>query len=56
MRGLAYRAALKDKSEQADMDIPNARLECQAFTRDGGGVNIHIWMNDREAGKGIEEP
>lgn len=51
-----HRAALKDKSELADIDIPNAKIECQAFTRDGGGVNIHIWMNDHEAQKGIEEP
>ncbi|TQF35309.1 hypothetical protein UNPF46_25260 [Bradyrhizobium sp. UNPF46] len=50
-----HRAALKDKSELADLDIPNAKIECQAFIRDGGGVNIHIWMNDREARKGIEE-
>jgi hypothetical protein len=53
---MCHRMALKDKSELADLDIPNARLECQAFTRDGGGVNIHIWMNDHEVRKGIEEP
>lgn len=51
-----HRTALKDKAELADMDIPNAKIECQAFTRDGGGVNISIWMNDHEARKGIEEP
>jgi hypothetical protein len=51
-----HRAALKDKSELADVDIPNAKIESQAFTRDGGGVNVHIWMNDHEARKGIEEP
>ncbi|MEK9282827.1 hypothetical protein MTR72_24885 [Bradyrhizobium sp. ISRA442] len=51
-----HRAALKEKSELADLDIPNAKIECQAFTRDGGGVNIHIWINDHEARKGIEEP
>jgi hypothetical protein len=51
-----HRAALKDESELADIDIPNAKIECQAFTRDGGGVVIHIWMNDHEARKGIEEP
>lgn len=50
-----HRAALKDKSELSDLDIPDAKIECQAFTRDGGGVNIHIWMNDREARKGIED-
>lgn len=51
-----HRSALKDKTELADLDIPNAKIECQAFTRDGGGVNISIWMNDHEARKGIEEP
>jgi hypothetical protein len=51
-----HRSALKDKSELADLDIPNAKIECQAFTRDGGGVNISIWMNDHEARKGIEDP
>jgi hypothetical protein len=50
------RPALKDKTELAALDIPNAKIECQVFTRDGGGVNISIWMNDREARKGIEEP
>jgi hypothetical protein len=34
------RAALKEKSELADLDIPNAKIECQAFTHDGGGVDI----------------
>jgi hypothetical protein len=51
-----HRSALKDKSELAALDIPNAKIECQAFTRDGGGVVISIWMNDHEARKGIEEP
>jgi hypothetical protein len=50
-----HRSALKDKTELSDLDIPNAKIECQAFTRDGGGVNISIWMNDHEARKGIEE-
>jgi hypothetical protein len=50
-----HRSALKDKTELADLDIPNAKIECQAFTRDGGGVNISIWMNDHDARKGIEE-
>ena len=51
-----HRTALKDKTELADLDIPDAKIECQAFTRDGGGVSISIWMNDPEARKGIEEP
>ena len=51
-----HQAALKEKSELADVDIPNAKIDCQAFTRDGGGVDIGIWINDHEARKGIEEP
>ena len=51
-----HRSALKDKTELAELDIPSATIECQAFTRDGGGVNISIWKNDHEARKGIEEP
>jgi hypothetical protein len=51
-----HHSALKDKTELADIDIPNAKIECQAFTRDGGGVNISIWMNDHEARKDVEEP
>ncbi|WP_439359956.1 hypothetical protein [Bradyrhizobium sp. DASA03007] len=50
-----HRAALKDPSELSDLEVRAAKIECQAFTRDGGGVNIHIWMNDHEARKGIEE-
>jgi hypothetical protein len=49
-----HRAALKDKSELADLDIPNAKIECQV-TRNGGGVDIGIWRNDREARKGVEQ-
>ena len=51
-----HRAALKDKTELADLDIPNAKIECQAFTRDGGGVSITIGMNDHAARKSVEEP
>jgi hypothetical protein len=41
-----HRSALKDKTELVDIEIPNAKIECQAFTRDGGGVNISIWIDD----------
>jgi hypothetical protein len=51
-----HRSALKDKTELADIEIPNAKIECQAFTRDGGGVNISIWISDHESRRGIEEP
>ena len=42
-----HRSALKDKTELADIEISNAKIECQAFTREGGGINISIWINDR---------
>jgi hypothetical protein len=48
--------ALKSKTELAELDVPNAKIECQAFTRDGGGVSMSIWINDHEARKGVEEP
>jgi hypothetical protein len=52
-----HRTALASKSELAELDAPNvAKIECQAFTRDGGGVTMSIWINDHEARKGIEEP
>jgi hypothetical protein len=51
-----HRSALKDKTELADIEIPNAKIECQAFTRDGGGVNISIWISDHESRRGIEGP
>jgi hypothetical protein len=40
-----YRSALNDKTERADMEIPHAKIECHAFTHDGGGVNISLWMD-----------
>jgi hypothetical protein len=50
-----HRTALKDKSELFDLEINNARIECQAFTRDGGGVTVSVWINDHEARNGIED-
>jgi hypothetical protein len=41
-----YRSALKDKTELADMEIPGAKIKCQALTLDGGGMNISIWIDD----------
>ena len=41
-----HRSALEDKTEPADVEIPNAKIECQAFTGDGGGVKISIWIDD----------
>lgn len=37
-----HRAALKDKSELASVYLHDATVDCQAFTRDGGGVNVEI--------------
>jgi len=42
-----HHAALKHKSELSDMEIPNAKIDCQAFTRNGGGVNVGIYKSDR---------
>jgi hypothetical protein len=39
------RSALKDRTELTDIEIPKAKIECQAFTCDGGGVNISIWID-----------
>jgi hypothetical protein len=33
---------LKDKSELAYTDVKGAKVECQAFVRDGGGVVIDV--------------
>lgn len=35
-----HRAALKDKRELASVYLDDATVECQAFTRDGGGVTV----------------
>jgi hypothetical protein len=51
-----HRSALKEQDSLADLDIPNAKIECQAFADSGGGVIISIFVNDHEARKGIEEP
>ncbi|MDA9506132.1 hypothetical protein XI09_16120 [Bradyrhizobium sp. CCBAU 11386] len=37
-----HRAALKDTDEQASVALPNATVECQAFTRNGGGVVVDV--------------
>jgi len=47
--------AINEATEMADIDVVNARIECQAFTRDGGGVFMSVWINDHETRKGIEE-
>lgn len=37
-----HRAALRDKTELTSVHLPDATVECQAFTRDGGGVVITV--------------
>jgi hypothetical protein len=39
------RSAQKDKREPTDMEIPNTKIECKAFTL-GDGTNISIWIGD----------
>jgi hypothetical protein len=41
-----YRSALKASTELADIEIANAKIECQAFAFDNGKMNISIRMND----------
>lgn len=36
------RRALKDEWETGEIDVFGAHLECQAFTRDGGGMSINV--------------
>ncbi|MCK1529056.1 hypothetical protein IVB15_15325 [Bradyrhizobium sp. 182] len=43
-----YRSALKDPDEQASATFSGATVECQAFTRDGGGVVIDVTTPHRK--------
>ena len=38
-----YKAALADTSELSSLDVGTAHIEYQAFTRDGGGVEMSIF-------------
>jgi hypothetical protein len=51
-----HRVALKDPSEESDVEIPHARVECQAFAHDGGAVVMSIWIDDRGPPKTAEDP
>ena len=35
---------LKSKFEISDVLTPKAKIECQAFTRDGGAASVSIWL------------
>lgn len=41
-----HRAALRARDELGEVEIPNAKIECQAFTRDGGGVVAFVWLGN----------
>jgi len=43
-----HRAALKDESELATVELQDAAVECQAFTQNGGGVVVDIAMPARK--------
>jgi hypothetical protein len=51
LESVTHRLAQAAKSWGAD-----SSLGIETFTRDGGGVNISIWINDHESRRGIEEP
>jgi hypothetical protein len=42
-----HRAALKEKSGLATIDLPGATVECQAFTKDGRGMIVDIAKRSR---------
>jgi hypothetical protein len=41
---MSWTYALKSKFELADALTDKAKIECQAFTRDGGAVSVSIWV------------
>lgn len=41
-----HRSALKDRSELSEASSNDTKIDCQAFTRDGGGVVINIGKPD----------
>ncbi|QPF83911.1 hypothetical protein IC762_30320 [Bradyrhizobium genosp. L] len=43
-----HRTALKGKSELVDTDLKDAKVECQAFVRDGRGVIIDVAKPDKK--------
>jgi hypothetical protein len=38
--------ALNGKFEQAQLEVPHATIECQAFMRDGGITSMGIYIKD----------
>lgn len=45
--GRCIQAAHRSPTELANVLSPKARLECQAFTRDGGGASVSIWARQK---------
>jgi hypothetical protein len=39
-----HRAALQGRTEFAATETPMAKIECQAFTRQGGGTSVSVWV------------
>ena len=39
-----HRAALQGRTEFAATETPMSKIECQAFTREGGGTSISVWV------------
>ena len=36
-------SALKDKDEVAELHFRSIEIDCQAYTRDGGGTSLSVW-------------
>jgi hypothetical protein len=39
-----HRAALQGRTEFAAAETPMSKIECQAFTREGGGTSVSVWV------------
>ena len=39
-----HRAALQGRTEFAAIETPMSKIECQAFTREGGGTAVSVWV------------
>jgi hypothetical protein len=39
-----HRAALQGRTEFAANETPMSKIECQAFTRQGGGTSVSVWV------------
>jgi hypothetical protein len=39
-----HRTALQGRTEFAATETPMSKIECQAFTREGGGTSVSVWV------------